>query len=89
MIPPGHLHCVGSPGAIASGENPQDPDEIKAQQEEAEKSDGEACEACESGADQKKGMTDEEALALYKAGKDPFAAPSLTDSPDLVDEASG
>jgi hypothetical protein len=86
MIPPGHLHCVGSPGAIASGENPQDPEEIKAQ-EEAEKSDGEACEACESGADQKVGMTDEEAFALYKAGKDPFAAPSLTDPLDVVDEA--
>jgi hypothetical protein len=89
MIPPGHLHCVGSPGAIASGENPQDPEEIKAQQEEAEKSDGEACPASESGANQKKGMSDEEALALYKAGKDPFAAPSLTDPPGEDAEASG
>lgn len=30
MIPPGHLHCVGSPGAVAAGENPQAPEEIDA-----------------------------------------------------------
>jgi hypothetical protein len=88
MIPPGHLHCVGSPGAIASGENPQDPEEIKAR-EEAEKSDADACEANESGANKKAGMTDEEAIALYNAGTDPFSASSRSEQLDEDAEASG
>lgn len=33
MIPPGHLHCVGSPSAIASGQNPQRPDDPAEQDE--------------------------------------------------------
>jgi hypothetical protein len=90
MIPPGHLHCVGSPGAIASGENPQDPDEMKAREEAEKSSDEETTDpgvAIEPGVN--RGMSDEEAIALLKAGGNPFGQPSSPDLPGEEAEASG